>query len=92
MGAPEPFKTNADFTGINDGGLCISKVVHKAVVEVNEVGTEAAAATAVVMLRSCVLPSEFKCDRPFVFIIHDNQHHTILFIGKLENPNSLISI
>ncbi len=93
MGAKDAFQANADFSGINadPSGLYVSKVLHKAVVEVNEVGTEAAAATAVVMMLRCapisIPPEEFKCDRPFIFIIHDNQNHSILFIGKYENPN-----
>jgi serpin B len=91
-----PFDENkADFTGINDDaskqGLHISKVVHRAVVEVNEEGTEAAAATAVIMMTRCaairpVPIIEFNCNKPFLFIIHDKIHHSALFLGKFVKP------
>ena len=59
-------------------------------VEVNEEGTEAAAATAVLMLKSCSgrprEPLEFRCNRPFLFLIHDNIHKNILFFGKYAKP------
>jgi serpin B len=93
MGAPDAFDAAADFSGINGipDGLHISKVLHKAVIEVNEEGTEAAAATAVIMMKRCAVvrnpPQEFVCNRPFIFIIHDNKNHSILFIGKYEKPN-----
>jgi serpin B len=92
MGASDAFDARADFTGINKDptGLYISKVIHKAVVEVNEEGTEAAAATAVIMMTRCMRieppPEEFKCDRPFIFLIHDNQDNTVLFLGKYSKP------
>ena len=94
LGAPHAFdRAKADFTGINTNpdGLYISKVIHKAVVEINEEGTEAAAATAVMMMtRMAILhqdPHEFNCNRPFLFIIHDNIHKNILFFGKYVKPN-----
>jgi len=92
MGAPLPFdERSADFSRMRDG-LFISKILHKAVVEVNEEGTEAAAATAVVMnLRSArplpmEPPKEFICDRPFLFVIHEQTHKTTLFFGKYVKP------
>ncbi len=72
--------------------LYISKVCHKAFVEVNEKGTEAAAATAVVMREPVSLPSSqpftptFRADKPFIFAIRDVQLGTILFLGRLVNP------
>ena len=72
----------------NDG-LHISKVIHKAIVEVNEDGTEAAAATAVISELTSGgkhVPQEFKCNRPFLFFIHDNKSHTILFMGRYSKP------
>lgn len=87
MGMPLAFdKEKADFTGMtNKPLLYISALIHKAFVEVNEEGTEAAAATAVeMMLRS--LPPMFKADRPFIFLIRDTQSDSILFLGRVVNP------
>ena len=75
---------NADFGGISDSGLFIDKVVHKAFVEVNEEGTEAAAATGIAMLQSG--PIEFRADHPFVFVIQDNESGNILFMGRITDP------
>ena len=92
MGAPHAFDMqNADFTGIAENSdLYISKVIHQAVVEVNEEGTEAAAATAVIMMRRSAmnidLPEEFICNRPFLFVIHEKQCNGVLFIGKYVKP------
>ncbi len=89
MGMPDAFNDKADFSGM-DGSkmLYISAVLHKAFVEVNEEGTEAAAATGVVMtLKSAPRPSPvFRADHPFVFIIKDNTTNSILFIGRVVDP------
>lgn len=75
----------ADFTGMfQQGGPRISAVVHKAFVEVNEQGTEAAAATAAAMLSS--LPPSFRADHPFLFLIRDQSTGSVLFLGRLVNP------
>jgi serpin B len=78
----------ADFsgmTGVKD--LFISAVIHKAFVDVNEEGTEAAAATAVVMKREVAAePPVFRADHPFLFLIRDNQSGGILFLGRVVNP------
>jgi serine protease inhibitor len=72
--------------------LYISKVLHKAFVEVNEKGTEAAAATAVIMARPTSAPvarpfvPTVRADRPFVFLIRDRKTGTILFLGRVLNP------
>ncbi|MAE60711.1 MAG: serpin family protein [Planctomycetaceae bacterium] len=80
----------ADFTGMSDkGDLFISAVVHEAFVEVDETGTEAAAATAVVLEKAIALPPPavgFRADHPFVFMIRHNQTGAILFQGRLANP------
>jgi serpin B len=80
----------ADFSGINGKrDLFISAVIHKAYVDVNEEGTEAVAATAVVMMTSAG-PTQtpvFRADHPFLFIIRDNHSGSILFIGRMMNPN-----
>ena len=74
--------------------LYISKVLHKAFVEVNEKGTEAAAATAVMMMMARSAPitlpfiPTFKADRPFLFLIRDIKTGSVLFIGRMTNPKS----
>lgn len=97
LGMRTAFSNQADFTGMTKHAeLKISEVVHKAFVEVNEKGTEAAAATAVIVRAKSTSvrhklptpPKIFKADHPFIFIIKDNQTGSILFIGKLENPQS----
>lgn len=86
MGMPLPFSAMADFSGM-DGttNLFIDDVIHKAFVEVNEAGTEAAAATAVGM-RVTSMPSQFVVNRPFIFLIRENSTGTILFIGRVTDP------
>ncbi|HPI29762.1 MAG TPA: serpin family protein [Bacteroidales bacterium] len=89
MGMKDAFTDNADFSGMTGKkDLKISKVIHKAFVEVNEAGTEAAAATAVVMrVKSMpVNQPEFKADHPFLFIIKENTQNRILFMGNIFNP------
>ena len=67
--------------------LVLSKVVHKAFVEVNEEGTEAAAATAaIMMLRCAVRPPTFVADHPFLFFIRHNPSMSILFAGRYCSP------
>ena len=78
----------ADFSGMT--GACelyIKEVVHKAFVSVDEAGTEAAAATAVVMQIES-LPPSITVDRPFVFLIRDIETGTILFVGRMVNPSA----
>jgi serpin B len=85
MGMPKAFQDGvADFTGMNDGeSLCIAKVIHQAFVEVNEEGTEAAAATAVVMrTMSAKIHPTFRADHPFVYLIRDTKTGNILFLGR----------
>ncbi len=90
MGMPDAFTENANFSGM-DGTreLFISDVLHKAFVEVNEEGTEAAAATGVIVgitSRSLLQPPIFRADRPFIFLIKDNATGSILFLGRLADP------
>lgn len=91
MGMTDAFSTNANFSGINGKrNLFISAVIHKAYVDVNEEGTEAAAATAVGIKLTSIGPSRtpvFRADHPFLFLIRDNNSGSILFIGRLMNPN-----
>jgi serpin B len=95
MGMPTAFSADADFTRMFDSSktsenLYISQVIHQAFVQVNEEGTEAAAATAVVM-RTGAMPDyiEFKADHPFIFIIQENTTGLILFMGKVVDPNGV---
>jgi serpin B len=92
MGMKDAFSSNADFSGINGKrNLFISAVIHKAFVEVNEEGTEAAAATGVVMKLTSVSPVRipvFRTDHPFLFLIRDNLSGSILFIGRVDNPKA----
>jgi serine protease inhibitor len=80
-------ESGVDFSGMGRSDLCISVVAHKAFVDVNEEGTEAAAATAVgIGLTSVGPPSRFVVDRPFVFAIRENLSGTILFLGRVLKP------
>lgn len=81
----------ADFSGMTGTReLSISAVVHKAFIEVNEKGTEAAAATGVMMRATSVMISEppavFRADRPFVFVLRDRGSGAVLFLGRVANP------
>ena len=87
MGMPIAFSNAADFSGMSDSELAIDDVYHKAFVEVNEEGTEAAAATAVVMREAAVMAKpSFIADHPFLFLIRDTRSGAILFMGRVSSP------
>lgn len=88
MGMPTAFSENADFSGMDGSkNLFISDVFHKAYVDVDEEGTEAAAATAVVIgLTSMPMNKLFKADHPFIFMIQEKNTGSILFMGRVSNP------
>jgi serpin B len=92
MGMASAFKSGADFSGI-DGkhDLLISGVVHKAYVDVDEKGTEAAGATGIIVGTMAMIgnPPEFNADHPFLFLIRDLKNQTILFMGRVSNPGQL---
>ena len=89
LGMPLAFASNADFSGMNgEGGLRIAAVLHKAVVNVDEEGTEAAAATAVTFLESNPPPATMTVNRPFLFLIRDRPSGTLLFIGRVVDPTA----
>ncbi|MEZ4907335.1 MAG: serpin family protein [Saprospiraceae bacterium] len=88
LGMPIAFTSMADFSGINGfGNLFISRVIHQSFVEVDEAGTEAAAATVVEVLYNSIQDNYFVADKPFVFVIKENKTNSILFIGKLMDPS-----
>jgi serpin B len=96
MGMPQAFDANAaDFSGMTGNReLFISAVIHKAYINVDEKGTEAAAATAVVMEKATAMPPRFqpppppvfRADHPFIFLIRDNHSGGILFMGRVNDP------
>jgi len=91
MGMPIAFSGGADFSGMTGNrDLFIAEVIHKAFVSVDEAGTEAAAATAVVMELTAVPgePVEVTIDRPFIFLIRDIETGAILFVGRVVNPSA----
>ena len=93
LGINDAFNNDANFSGIDGTDyLFISKALHKAFIEVNEEGTEAAAATAIIM-DLAMEPGEgpperitFNCDHPFLFTIYHKETGTILFMGTIDNP------
>lgn len=92
MGMPEAFSEAADFSGMTtQGKLMITKVIHKAFIDVHEEGTEAAAATAVIAAPPSAPPqfpkANFHVDQPFVLLIREQQTGSILFMGRITNPN-----
>lgn len=94
MGMTTAFTDAADFSAMSSSeGLKISEVIHQAFVDVDEKGTEAAAATAVVMLPTAApfteeppKPILFRADHPFVFAVRDARTGAVLFLGRMENP------
>jgi serpin B len=91
LGMPVAFSSDADFSGMTGNReLFIAEVLHKAFVSVDEAGTEAAAATAVMMQLTMApeSPPEVKVDHPFLFLIRDLETGTILFVGRVVDPNA----
>ncbi|XP_072234195.1 leukocyte elastase inhibitor-like isoform X2 [Leuresthes tenuis] len=89
MGMQDAFDMGkSDFSGMSPGNdLVLSEVFHKAFVEVNEEGTEAAAATAAIMMLRCGLrPASFVADHPFLFFIRHNPSMSVLFAGRYCSP------
>jgi serpin B len=96
LGMPQAFEENlANFSGMTlRRDFVMSAVVHEAYIDVNEEGTEAAAATAVVISRAMavapirVQPPIFRADHPFIFLIRDNRSGGILFMGRVTDPTN----
>ncbi|XP_051006838.1 serpin A9 [Acomys russatus] len=92
MGIRDAFTANADFSGITKTHfLQVSKVAHKAVLDVSEEGTEAAAATTTnLVVRSRDTPSSvLSFDKPFLILLLEKSTESILFLGKVENPRKM---
>lgn len=91
MGMKDAFDSHhADFSGISSGTepLFVNAVVHKAVIDVNEKGTEAAAATIGEVMSAGIPPEPFVADHPFLFLVRETATGTILFMGRLLDPES----
>src|SRR6056297_1462357 len=91
LGMKEAFSGDADFSGMTEKPkLFIDEVIHKSTINVNEEGTEAAAATAVIMRRTAVLIENvtFKANRPFIYAIKNTNDGSIYFLGKVVNPEN----
>jgi serpin B len=99
MGMPLAFdRRQADFTGIAnpkdpEDRLYVSSVFHKGFIKVDEKGTEAAAASAVVMARAggarpVAPPKEFKADHPFLYLLRDTRSGLVLFMGRVADPSA----
>jgi serpin B len=90
LGMRQAFAVDADFSAMADEPLFVSEVMQKSFVEVNEEGTEAAAVTTVTMHAQAVFrpekPFEMIVDRPFLFVIGDDQTRSILFLGVVHDP------
>jgi len=93
LGANDVFSQSANLQGISDQPLAATEGVHQAFIEVNEEGTEAAAATAVVVgLRTARRKRQFFANRPFLFMVYDFSHNIPLFAGKVADPSNLVLI
>ncbi|KAH9495908.1 Serpin B4 [Bulinus truncatus] len=91
MGMPEAFSSAANFSGITPSSVSISEVLQKALIEVQESGTVAAAVTAIIIERTSAnimppAPYVFKADHPFCFFLRDDRTKMILFQGKFSSP------
>merc|ERR1712066_1084635 len=93
LGAGEIFSSESDLSGIGNQPLYVSEGVHQANIEVNEEGSEAAAATAVVVgVRTIRRKKQFYADTPFLFMIYDFRHNVPLFAGKVVDPSNTIQV
>jgi serine protease inhibitor len=91
MGMEQSFGTDADFSNLfdEDLALCISRVLHQSFIEVDEEGTEAAAATVVEVIESSMPgsdPTVILINKPFAFFVREKHSNTILFAGKMLDP------
>jgi serpin B len=89
MGMPDAFGDMADFSGMSSG-VNIGAIIHKAVIEVNEKGSIAAAVTAITIVKTSAIAREiiFNADHPFVIVIREKKTGSILFIGTVMEPGN----
>ncbi len=88
MGLTQAFCPAGNYSGISEGeGMCIGQAIHKATILVDEQGTEASAATMVVMPASLMQEAELTVDHPFIYAIIDRDSGLILFLGQVLNPS-----
>ena len=93
QGVTDLFSKRANLKGISDQALYVSNGIHQAAIEVNEEGSEAAAATAVVVgVRTIQRKKRFYADKPFIFMIYDFQNNIPLFAGKVLDPTNPIAV
>jgi serpin B len=95
MGIKDAFdRDKADFSGMDgeENWLSIGAVLHQSVIDVNEEGSEAAAATAVVMTTRCLppLPEVFEANHPFIFLIREKHTGSVLFLGRYVAPEAVV--
>jgi serpin B len=95
LGLAAAFTPNADFSrlieGAGPGDLMISQVLHKTFLEIDEKGTEAAAATAIMMERAMIMqpteePVEFRADHPFLIALRHKETGAVIFMGRVDEP------
>lgn len=90
LGVEAAFADTADFSGISNTGLCVDEILQKVRVQVDEQGTKAAAATALMMREMGLMPAEepveMNVNRPFTFVISDAETGCVCFAGAIENP------
>ncbi|NXI69316.1 A1AT2 antiproteinase, partial [Anseranas semipalmata] len=87
MGITDVFSSNADLSGISGSrDLLVSQAIHKAILEVDETGTEAAGATAIILTKVFLPSVTIKFNRPFIVLISDKATSTTLFMGKIVDP------
>lgn len=92
LGVETAFADNADFYGISDTPLCVDEILQKVRVQVDEQGTKAAAATAMMVKFTSLMrpeePVEMNVNRPFMFVISDAETGSVCFAGAIENPSA----
>ncbi|XP_018579835.1 serine protease inhibitor 88Ea-like isoform X1 [Anoplophora glabripennis] len=88
LGVGNLFKGDADFSSLTPKKISVGEGIHKARIDINEHGSQAAAATAIFSWRMMTddLPIPFKCNRPFIYLIYNGKTHTILFTGIFRSP------